>query len=326
MAFALVNHPVLCNYYLTYRCNASCSFCDIWEKPSSYVTLQNVESNLQELKKMGVRVVDFTGGEPLLHRQLGSFLTIAKSLGLITTVTTNGLLYPKRAEELKGKVDMLHFSLDFFDQHQHNASRNVSCFQSVMDSVDLALELGEKPDILYTVTKQSLSQIHKAHQYCVTKGLVLILNPIFNYAGIAEQNDLNHQELKELKKWGSQKNVFLNQAFLELRKDGGNQITHPVCKAGTNTVVISPENELITPCYHLGLSKFQIKGDLSKLWHSLEVKQERSKAGIDPKCQGCTINCYMQPSFATHLSKYFFKALPSTIKYNRLKGTWKQLF
>lgn len=326
MAFALINHPVLCNYYLTYRCNASCSFCDIWEKPSSYVTLENVESNLRELKKMGVRVVDFTGGEPLLHRELGDFLTLAKEFGFITTVTSNGLLYPKRAVELRGKVDMLHFSLDYFDEQQHNSSRNVNCFQSVMDSVDLALDLGEQPDILYTVTKESLAQINEVHQYCVDKGLVLILNPIFNYSGIVEPNDLSPDELTELKKWGSRKNVFLNRAFIELRKDGGNQVTDPVCQAGTNTVVISPENQLITPCYHLGLSTFPIENDLSKLWQSPEVKIERSKAGTDPKCQGCTINCYMQPSFSTHLSKYFFQAMPSTIKYNRLKGTWKQLF
>ena len=43
----LVSHPVLCNYYVTYRCNATCSFCDIWEKPSPYITLENAEENFQ---------------------------------------------------------------------------------------------------------------------------------------------------------------------------------------------------------------------------------------------------------------------------------------
>ena len=32
----LVTHPILCNYYVTYRCNAKCGFCDIWERPSPY--------------------------------------------------------------------------------------------------------------------------------------------------------------------------------------------------------------------------------------------------------------------------------------------------
>jgi hypothetical protein len=33
----------------------------------------------------------------------------------------------------------------------------------------------------------------------------------------------------------------------------------------------------------------------------------------------------MQPSFATELSKYWLAALPSTLKYNWEKGTWKNL-
>ena len=60
----IIAHPVLCNYYVTYRCNATCSFCDIWEKPSPYVTLQNAEENFKSLKKLGVNVIDFTGGDP----------------------------------------------------------------------------------------------------------------------------------------------------------------------------------------------------------------------------------------------------------------------
>ncbi len=57
----LVKHPILCNYYVTYRCNATCSFCDIWEKPSPYATIETVSQNLQGLKKLGVKVIDFTG-------------------------------------------------------------------------------------------------------------------------------------------------------------------------------------------------------------------------------------------------------------------------
>lgn len=325
MTLSLVNHPVLCNYYVTYRCNASCSFCDIWEKPSPYVSLENVKQNLKELKKLRVKVVDFTGGEPLLHRELGLFLEEAKKLKFITTVTTNALLYPKRAEELKGKVDMLHFSLDFFDEKKHNESRNVDCFSHVMESVKLAKELGERPDILFTVTKESLGDVHSVHEFCLENDLVLILNPIFDYQGIEAQEEFSDNELAQLTSFGKKKNVFLNKAFLKLRKDGGNDINNPVCFAGENSVVISPENKLVLPCYHLGLEEFEIMDDLAELWDSHKVKVERKKAGVHEKCAGCTVNCYMQPSFTTHLSKYFFSSFKSSLKYNALKGTWKQL-
>ncbi len=326
MAFSIVNHPVLCNYYVTYRCNASCGFCDIWEKPSPYINLDNVTANLHSLKKMKVKVVDFTGGEPLLHRELGVFLALAKKLGFITTVTTNCLLYPKRANELKGKVDMLHFSLDSFNEKRHNASRNVDCYNHVMESVDLALSLGECPDILFTVTPSNLHEVNQVHNYCLSKNLVLILNPLFDYHGIDVKDRFSENQLKELSSYGRLKNVFLNDGFIQLRQDGGNQIDKPVCFAGDNSVVITPENKLMLPCYHLGLDEFEIENNLEYLWEKDDVIKSRSQAGVHQGCQGCTINCYMQPSFTTHLTRYFWKSLPSTLKYNRLKGTWKQMF
>ena len=141
----LRSKPVLCNYYLTYRCNAKCGFCDIWERPSPYATLENAEANLKDLKRLGVKVIDFTGGEPLLHRQLPELLALAKSMKFITTVTTNALLYPKYAERLQGKIDMLHFSLDSPIQEEHDRMRGVACFDAVMRSIAIAKSLGERP-------------------------------------------------------------------------------------------------------------------------------------------------------------------------------------
>ncbi|HSI90311.1 MAG TPA: radical SAM protein [Adhaeribacter sp.] len=322
----LVHHPVLCNYYVTYRCNAKCSFCDIWEKPSPYVTLEQVEQNLRALKKLGVSVIDFTGGEPLLHREIDKFLELAHQMGFITTLTTNGMLYPKWAERLKGKVDMLHFSLDSSEKEQHDKGRGVACFDFVMQSIEIAKGLGEHPDIIFTVFRENLDQLEKIYREIILPNkLVLIINPAFAYNEVASGQDLNAEELTFLSDFGKRKYVYLNDGFIALRRDGGNHVSNPVCKAASTTLVISPENELILPCYHLGEKKFPIAGKLFELYHSAEVKQQIALEGRLPACEGCTINCYMQPSFAVEMNKYFWKALPSTLKYNYYKGTWKRL-
>src|SRR5688572_17374006 len=218
----LTRKPVLCNYYITYRCNASCGFCDIWEKPSPYVTLENFEANLRDLKKLGVKVIDFTGGEPLLHRQLPDFLKLAKELKFITTVTTNTLLYPKYAEKLKGLVDMLHFSVDSPDAEEHNKSRGVNCFDHIMRSIKIAKDLGERPDIIFTVNSENVNQIQRVYnEISKPNKLVLILNPIFEYNDVG--SSLSNADLEELRKWGKKKMVYINDAFLTLRKDGGNK-------------------------------------------------------------------------------------------------------
>lgn len=320
----LVSHPILCNYYVTYRCNAACGFCDIWERPSPYVTIENVRANLRSMKKLGVKVIDFTGGEPLLHRQLPLLLQEAKQQGFITTVTTNGLLYPKQAQQLKGLIDMLHFSLDSPDEEEHNASRGVKCFDKVLESIHIAKSLGERPDILFTVLEDNIDKIARVkEEICDPNDLVLILNPVFEYNTVG--GSLSREALAQLRHWGKQKNVYLNDAFIELRIDGGNHVDNPVCKAASTTLVISPENKLVLPCYHLGKKEFEIQDKLEELYKSDEVQQLVALEGKLPECEGCAINCYMQPSFAIEINKYWWKALPSTLKYNRLKGTWKQM-
>ncbi|MDB5255313.1 MAG: Radical domain protein [Chitinophagaceae bacterium] len=323
----LISHPVLCNYYLTYRCNAACGFCDIWEKPSPYITLEQAEQNFKALKKLGVKVIDFTGGEPLLHRDLAAILKLAKSMGFITTVTSNGMLYPKRAEELKGLIDMLHFSLDAADAATHDEMRKAPCFDFVMQSIEIAKSLGEKPDILFTAFGDNISHLEKVYQnITLPNDLLLIINPSFEYNQVETGGGLTAAQLKTLRQWGRKPMVYLNEAFIKLRVDGGNQVQDPICKAASTTLVISPENKLVLPCYHLGTKSFDINDNLYELYHSDEVQQLVALEGKLPECQGCTINCYMQPSFAVKMNRYWWSALPSTIKYNRIKGTWKQLF
>ncbi|PRY10398.1 MoaA/NifB/PqqE/SkfB family radical SAM enzyme [Pontibacter ummariensis] len=322
----LTSRPVLCNYYVTYRCNAKCSFCDIWEKPSPYITLEDVAQNLRDLKRLGVQVIDFTGGEPLLHRQIDAMLGMAHDMGFITTLTTNGMLYPKLAERLKGKVDMLHFSLDSADREEHDTGRGVPCYDLVMKSIEVAKELRERPDILFTVFRKNLHQLEEVYQKIILPNkLLLIINPAFEYNEVETGENLTPEELDYLAAFGRRPQVYLNEGFVELRRDGGNHVEKPVCKAASTTLVISPENELVLPCYHLGTKRFPIKGNLLALYRSQEVAELKRQEGRLPACEGCTINCYMQPSFAVEVNKYFWKALPSTLKYNYMKGTWKRL-
>ncbi len=310
----LFQGPVLCNYYLTYRCNAKCSFCDIWEKPSPYADRVSVESNLREMAAMGIKVVDFTGGEPMLHRDLPEFLQIAKELGMVTTVTTNTLLYPKYGKKLRGLVDMLHFSLDSPHEMEHNGSRGVDCYSHFRESIRIAIALGENPDILFTVHDENVHQIGEVMEtICDPDGLMLILNPLFSYGGIG--NEISRQTIRLLRSWSNHPRVYMNTAFLDLREAGGNHVNDPLCAAGESTIVIGPDNTILSPCYHLSTSIISLEGGIRKAMSSAEYKSSAASAGRMPACEGCTINCYFEPTFATRVNKYFFQSIPSTVKY-----------
>ena len=202
--------------------------------------------------------------------------------------------------------------------------RGVDCYSHVMNSIKLALDLGEKPDIILTVFNSNIHEIEKMYnEVCLPNDLILLLNPAFEYNTVNAQN-LTSENLLTIHKWAKKKLIYINEAFIQLRQDGGNHIDNPICKAGSSTIVISPENKLVLPCYHLGLEEIVINNDLEELYNSEKVQEIIKNEGRHPKCEGCTINCYMQPSFATNLNKYWFKALPSTVKYNLKKGTWKK--
>lgn len=317
--------PILCNYYTTYRCNARCGFCDIWEQPSPLVDIGDVAANMRDLKRLGVRVVDFTGGEPLLHTRLDDLLDVARAYGMLTSVTTNCLLYPKRAERLAGRVDLLHFSVDAADAEAHNTSRGVDCFDAVLESISIALELGERPDILFTVTNDNVDQLDRIYRELSSPNdLVLIVNPLFQYNALGEA--LTDEVLANLESFARRPFVYLNPAFASFRRAGGNDPENPSCRAVSTTVVISPFDELVLPCYHFGLDKIPIQGRLFDLWNSDVVKEHKRLEGRHPVCRGCTINCYFEPSFATNpLQRYFWQSLPSKMNYAWTKFVLQRL-
>ena len=252
---------LLCNYYVTYRCNAYCNFCHFGDhekfKKTPLADFEDYKNNIEQIAKLGVKFLDLTGGEPLLHPQISEMVKFAKGLKLQTSITTNGLLYHKYAEALAGNVNLLHFSLDSPDEEEHNKIRGVNCFKSVLKSLEVAKNLGEYPDILFTVTNETYIKLPQMHNLAKKLDLVLIVNPVFSYFG---NPGLHEKAIKFIETYVDGKHdIYLNDAYLRLRKNGGNNIEKPLCKAVSRVIVISPNNEIILPCYHFENKTIQSK-------------------------------------------------------------------
>jgi len=110
---------------LTKRCNQSCNFCfSRVDKPSQLMLpLQKIVSTVEEMKTLGIRQIRFTGGEPLLRKDLFSIIRFAKLKGLYVFLNTNGSLLNERTiEKLENYTDNVLISL-CIETHQ-NCSRN----------------------------------------------------------------------------------------------------------------------------------------------------------------------------------------------------------
>ena len=309
---------LLCNYYVTYRCNAYCEFCHFGDhtnfKDSPFANLEEFNSNVEQLAKLGVKFIDLTGGEPLLHKDIHLMAEIAHNLKIQTSITTNTLLYPKFAEKLAGKINLLHFSLDSPDEEEHNRIRKVDCYNSIFKSIAIAKSLGEFPDILFTVTNETYRKLPRMHELAAKHDLVLLVNPVFSYFG---NPGLTEEAVDYIDKYCEGKlDVYLNKGFMKLRRNGGNQINNPSCKAVSRVIVISPTNQIILPCYHFANDNIKIDRPISEIRKSYKLKYFMKNEGRFDFCQGCTVNCYFEPSFAFPTNLYAISSLTSKFKYS----------
>ncbi len=308
---------LLCNYYVTYKCNAYCTFCHFAAHEqfvnTPFAKLEEFKSNIEQVAALGVKFIDLTGGEPLLHKEIHLMAEYAQRFKMQTSITTNALLYPRFADKLAGKINLLHFSLDSPDAEEHNTIRKVDCYNFVMKSIDIAKSLGEYPDILFTVTNDTYKKLPQMHEIAQKHNLVLLVNPVFSYFG---NPGLNDEAIDYIEEYTDGKlDIYLNKGFMKLRRDGGNDINNPSCKAVSRVIVISPYNEIILPCYHFEHERIKIDRPIREMRASEKVKEFQKMEGRFNYCQGCTVNCYFEPSFAFPTNYYAFTSLTSKFKY-----------
>jgi len=309
---------LLCNYYVTYRCNAYCNFCHFADhsqfKNSVFARIEDFERNVTQVRELGVKFIDLTGGEPLLNKDIVRMAEFASSLKMQTSITTNTLLYPKYAESLSGKINLLHFSLDSPDEDEHNRIRGINCYKSVMESITIAKSLGEFPDLLFTVTNSTYNKLPGMYEIARKHELVLIINPVFSYFG---NPGLSDEAINYIGTFAQGKpGIYINPAYLKLRKAGGNNVDKPSCKAVTRVIVISPDNKLLLPCFHFAKEFISIDKPISGIRKTDLYKYYSVMQGRFDFCRGCTVNCYFEPSFAFPTNRYGIESLPSKIKYS----------
>ena len=297
-----------CNYWITYRCNSKCEFCNFWIDSSLKnlpdAKFKDVEKNLNDLKKMGVKFIDFTGGEPLLNKELPQILSYAKKLGFFVKLSTNGLLYPQKAEELKGLPTRIYFSFDTTSEEEYKKIRGVDGFNKVVESINIAKEQGQDICLVYTVTDENIKNISNIANFAKKNKTTVYIHPCFSYF---ENKSLNEKNIDIIKKYFWHPYIRMSLPQLDFHKKGGNNPSKPSCKVGFSTIDIGPDNCLTIPCSHKYLTRKKIDGNLWSMYNSKDWRDMFSNIGRYDFCNHCTIDCYFGMSYSDRISRYFVK-------------------
>ena len=76
---------------LTYRCNLDCFYCyNDRNKQGTPLSLDQYRVLLEDLARMQTLYLMLTGGEPMIHPHFFEIGSIAKELGFVVRVRTNG--------------------------------------------------------------------------------------------------------------------------------------------------------------------------------------------------------------------------------------------
>ncbi len=132
-------------------CNLSCPFCHEGSQPGDRrleaLTLAELQPHLDAAAAAGVERFAFTGGEPLILKDIVAILRHALALRpclLLTNGTAPLIRRPHHLQQLQGLAHPLSFrvSIDYPDEARHDAARGLRNFRKALQGLKLLSDAG----------------------------------------------------------------------------------------------------------------------------------------------------------------------------------------
>lgn len=261
---------------ITNNCNLNCSFCSPMKKEKRFMTLEEFDHILKEVSKVTKVIYLHVKGEPLLHPQIIDFLKLTEKYNLNVNITTNGILFPKLVEKLKGCKTL------------HKMNFSLHCEQNIKDYEEKIFESVEKlsPDtvVIYRLWTLKSNKLDEKSNKIVEK--------------LEKYYELSPITVEKLKK---EKNVKISSTIYV---DKDNEFEWPTinnhkscgyCHALKTQIAILVDGTVIPCCldsdgiinlgniYNETLEAIQSKERYKKLKKSFQDRKPSEKL-----CQSCT--------------------------------------
>ncbi|MHB8164502.1 MAG: radical SAM protein [Methanoregula sp.] len=165
LAFSGMYRPVVF-WNLTDRCNLSCTHCYNKSGPGrstvGELTTEEAMRVIDDLAGMGVPLILFSGGEPLLREDIWDLARHARSRGLKMALSTNGtLITPEVAGRIKEcGIEYAGISLDGARAATHDRFRNMpGAFKQTLAAFAACREAGLRCGVRVTLTKENCHEL-----------------------------------------------------------------------------------------------------------------------------------------------------------------------
>jgi Fe-coproporphyrin III synthase len=160
----------------TNRCNLSCKHCYLNAEDRDYAEeLTNAEARafIADIAEMQCPVLLFSGGEPLLRKDLFELIAYSKSLGLRPVLSSNGtLITPEVAQKLaEAGLQYVGVSIDGLEETHDRFRGRKGAFREAIQGLKNAQAAGLKTGARFTVNADNVADLPGVIDYIAEVGI-----------------------------------------------------------------------------------------------------------------------------------------------------------
>ena len=205
LQFSKDKKPVVV-WNMTKRCNLKCVHCYAQAVPvdgEDEINTDKAKEIITDLAEFGAPVMLFSGGEPLVRKDLPELAKFAVSKGMRAVISTNGTLITKeKARELKEVgLSYVGISLDGGEEIHDNFRGVPGSFRKALQGVENCQAEGLKVGLRFTINKRNAQDIPIIFRLLRETEVPRCCFYHLVYSGRGSElikEDLSHQETREV--------------------------------------------------------------------------------------------------------------------------------
>ncbi len=205
LQFSKDKKPVVV-WNVTRRCNLKCVHCYSQSEDRDYrneLTFEEGKALIDDLAAFGSPVMLFSGGEPLIRKDILDLIRHATQCGMRAVVSTNGTLITQSlAEQLKEiGLSYVGISLDGLEKVHDSFRGFAGTFSRVMSAIENCQAVDLKVGLRFTINRRNVQDVPGIFDLVEERRIPRICFYHLVYAGRGTDlinEDLNHVETREL--------------------------------------------------------------------------------------------------------------------------------
>jgi len=295
------SYPVLSEFSVTWSCNLDCKFCYRSWKHSPELTTLEAKRVIWMIKNQAkLPFISFTGGEPLLRKDIFKLIKYARSIGLKVNLISNGtLINSSVAKKLKkAGLGSAQISLESpFPEIHDELTRVKGSWESTVNGIKNLLSEGIYVHTNTTINKRNMESMLEYPRFVSSMGIKKFSANLIIPVGEAKKHRnlwIRYQEigdfLEEMKVRSSQYGVeFVWYSPLPycIYNPVAKGLGAKSCAACHGLLSVDPQGNML-PCssYPLKVGNILEHG-FDKVWFSEEAMEFRNMGYLPERCKHC---------------------------------------